>query len=400
MLNTSENILDSISFGKIVQIRDKLLQAQTSGKKVYRFESGDPDFSPPPQILTAIQKASKEGKTHYSANAGIPELRKAIVNKLESKNGFTNVTTDNIFVTNGGMNALFAIFMSLLNPNDEVIIPEPMWTEIGENIKLARGIPVPVKLTPETDYEYSIDKIEEKITLKTKAIYICSPHNPTGAVLSKEKLQKLVNLSNKHNLWIVTDEAYEDIIYHPYNHYSIASLSPDYSEKIISAFSLSKSHAMTGLRVGYIVTSSEILLKRLPKILRCSINGVNSITQWGAVAALEGDQSHINVMKNEYMKRRDIMYNTLSNIEGIKPFLPRGAFYMWVDLENPIYEKLQCKTANEVSDYLSNLGIGNAPGDCFGSSCQNSLRFAFSCSTIMVEEGTKVLRKILTKDHF
>ena len=266
MVLSSENILDSISFGKIVQIRDKLLQAQSSGKKVYRFESGDPDFSPAPHVIAALKKAAEEGKTHYSANSGIPELRKAIANKLERKNSLPDISIDNIFVTNGGMNALFALFMSLLHPGDEVIIPEPMWTEIGENIKLARGSPVPVQLSAKNDYEYMLENIEEKITTKTKAIYVCSPHNPTGAVLSKDKLQKIVDLASKHDLYIVTDEAYEDIIYDPYKHYSIGSLASEYQPKIISAFSMSKSYAMTGLRVGYIVTKSTTLQQRIPKI--------------------------------------------------------------------------------------------------------------------------------------
>lgn len=396
-MSTYSHILDNISFGKIVQVRDKLLQAQAMGKKVYRFESGDPSFSIAPHVLKAIKKAAEEGKTHYTANSGIPELRKAIVEKLETKNGYKEVSLDNIFVTNGGMNSLFALFISLLDPEDEVIIPEPMWTEIAENIKLGRGIPIPAKLTADNEYEYTMNQIEDCITPKTKAIYICSPHNPTGAVLSKDKLKKIIDIASKNDLWIVTDEAYEDVIYEPYIHHSIAALGSDYQEKIISSYSFSKSHAMSGLRLGYLVTYSNILIKRLPKILRCSINGVNSIAQWGAVAALQGDQGHIKEMKKEYMKRRDIMYDALIGIEGVKPFLPKGAFYMWVDLEPTIYDNLGFSTTEEISDYLAGLGIGCAPGDSFGASCQNSLRFAFSCATSMVQEGSEELKKALTK---
>jgi aspartate aminotransferase len=396
-LESQTHILDKISFGKIVQVRDKLLQAQASGKKVYRFESGDPSFSITPHVLKAIKKAAEEGRTHYTANAGIPELRKAIVEKLETKNGYQEVNTDHVFVTNGGMNSLFALFVSLLDPEDEVIIPEPMWTEIAENIKLGRGVPVPVKLTAQNEYEYTLDQIEESITPKTKAIYICTPHNPTGAVLPKEKLLKIIDIASKNDLWIVTDEAYEDVIYSPHIHHSIAGLGSNYKEKIISSYSFSKSHAMSGLRLGYLVTYSDVLLKRLPKILRCSINGVNSVAQWGAVAALQGDQSHIEEMKKEYMKRRDIMYDALNGIAGIKPFLPKGAFYMWVDLEQGIYDNLGYKNTQEISDYLANLGIGNAPGDSFGKSCEKSLRFAFSCATSMVEEGSEKLKEALTK---
>lgn len=393
----NKHIIDQISLGKIVQIRDKLLKTQATGKKVYRFESGDPSFDIAPHVQAAIQQAVADGKTHYTPNNGILELREAIKNKLEKKNHIILPSIESIFVTNGAMNGLFATFSSLLSRGDEVIIPEPMWTEIAENIKFGRGTPVPIPLSMKNNFEYSPLEIEEKITAKTKAIFINSPHNPTGSVLSRETMMEIIELAKKYDLWIISDEAYEDIIYKPYKHYSVASLAPDYAEKIVSLFSFSKSHAMSGLRLGYIVTTSALLKSRIPKVLRCSINGTNSIAQWAAVAALEGDQSYIESMKKEYLIRRDLLYLALKEVPGINPFYPRGSFYIWAELESSIYERLDCKDAEAISNYLAGLGIGSTPGNAFGVTCENSLRFAFSCATKMVEEGAIALKEALQR---
>ncbi|MHA2169095.1 MAG: pyridoxal phosphate-dependent aminotransferase, partial [Candidatus Kariarchaeaceae archaeon] len=174
-----KHIVDQISLGKIVQIRDQLLKTQASGQKVYRFESGDPNFSVAPHIAQAMSDALQSGKTHYTPNAGILELRTAIKEKLALKNNIDLPSTDSIYVTNGAMNGLFATFTSVLDPGDEVILPDPMWTEIGENIRLGGGIPISVPLLAENDYEYSVSDIEDKISKKTKAIFLNTPHNPT-----------------------------------------------------------------------------------------------------------------------------------------------------------------------------------------------------------------------------
>lgn len=391
-----QHIVDQVSLGKIVLIRDQLLQLQAQGKKVYRFESGDPSFDIAPHIQDAIQDAVKRGKTHYTPNAGIPELRKAITDKLARKNGI-KVATENIFVTNGAMNGLYATFVSLLDPGDEVLLPEPMWTEIAENIKLGGGIPAPVYLKSEENYEYQIAALKEKITEKTKALFINYPHNPTGAALDKESLLAILNFAKEHDLWIISDEAYEDVLYPPHTHNSPASLLPDYAEKIISIFSFSKSYAMSGLRLGYVVTTSPLMMSRLPKVLRCTINGTNSVAQWAAVAALNGDQQFISDMQGEYKLRRDTLYNALKDIPDMEPFLAKGTFYIWVKLQPSIYSRLGVKDAEELSDNLAKRGIGSTPGNAFGPKCEDYLRFAFSCATEMVQEGSAELKKVLTE---
>ena len=397
--NLAANRLDDISFGKIVQIREVLLRAQAKGARVIRFESGDPSFSVAPHVLDAIAAAGKAGKTHYIPNDGIPELRAALAEKLKTKNKLPNITQHDIFLTNGAMHALYVAFGSMLAEGDEVIIPDPMWTEVAENIKLAGGIPKRVAVTAASDYTYDPDAIAEAITPRTRAIFINSPHNPTGAMASLETLDAIVDLARENDLWIVSDEAYEDVVYEPNVHTSIGSIAGDWADRVVSVFSFSKSHAMAGLRTGYIVTRSRLLKDRIQKLLRCTINGVNSLAQWGAVAAVTGPQDHLATMRAEYTVRRDLMLDALRDIPGVQAFEPRGAFYIWAELSAEVYTRLGVSGADELSSRLAQNGIGSAPGDAFGVQCVDAIRFAFSCDTEMVRTGSILLRAALTGEE-
>jgi aspartate aminotransferase len=392
----AQHPLDEISLGLIVQIRERLLKAQAVGKKVYRLESGDPSFSVPPHVLEAVNKAGAAGKTHYIPNSGIPELRKALAEKVVRKNGLVGVTEEDIFLTNGAMHALYVAFGALLSPGDEVILPDPMWTEVAENIRLAGGVTVGVPLRADHDFEYDTAEIEAAITPRTTAIFLNTPQNPTGAVLSEQTLREIADIAKRHDLWLVSDEAYEDVIYEPHKHFSIGSLIPEHAEKTISIFSFSKSYAMSGLRTGYIVTKSPLLHDRIPKLLRCTINGVNSLAQWAALAAVTGDQSQLAEMRAEYLVRRDALIAALSSIEGVRPFTPGGAFYVWAELDPSIYQRLGVADAAELSDKLAAIGIGSAPGVAFGQTCDDAIRFAYSCATPMVKEGAEAVRRALT----
>lgn len=388
--------LDAISLGKIVQIREQLLKAQAGGMRVFRFESGDPSFDVAEGVLDAVSSAARAGKTHYIPNNGIPQLRTALAKKVQDKNGLAGVTSEDIFVTNGAMHALFVTFGALLVAGDEVIVPDPMWTEVVENIRMAGGVPVGVELAAADDFEYRADRIEAAITPRTRAIFLNTPHNPTGAVLSRERLEEILEVARANDLWIISDEAYEDVLYEPWTHTSIGSLAGDYADRVISIYSFSKTHAMSGLRVGYIVTRAKLLHDRIPKLLRCTINGVNSLAQWGALAAVEGSTEHLRDMCDEYAVRRDIMLAALDGIPGVRPFAPRGAFYVWVELDQSAYDRLGVPDAAALSEQLAAAGIGSAPGDAFGESCVNSMRFAFSCDTAMVRDGSVRLRAALT----
>lgn len=393
--STRPNILDALSLGKIVQIRERLFKAQAAGRKVYRLESGDPNFSVAPHVLAALQEAAAQGKTHYIPNAGIPELRKALTAKLARKNGIELPSHECVYVTNGAMHALFATFQSMLSEGDEVIVPDPMWTEVVENVKLARGVPVGVPLKAENGFAYLPRDIEARLTPRTKAIFLNTPHNPTGAVLPRETLLEIGRIAKARGLFLVSDEAYEDVIYAPHEHVSIASLFPEYAEKIVSVFSFSKSYAMSGLRTGYLATTNAMLHERLEKVLRCSINGVNSVAQWTALAAIAGDQAQLAAMRAEYEIRRDILVDALERIPGMKPFRPRGSFFVWAEIDPSLYARVGVKDADGLSSFLAERGIGSAPGDAFGETCADAIRFAFSCDTRMVQEGAKELESLL-----
>ncbi|HXS59271.1 MAG TPA: pyridoxal phosphate-dependent aminotransferase [Candidatus Sulfopaludibacter sp.] len=378
-INTSK--IDSISLGNIVQIREQLLNQQKEGKQIYRFESGDPSFDIPMSVQQAIQKAMFNSKTHYVSNNGIVELRKELVTKLSVKNGMVFYNEDDIFITNGAMHALYLTFQCLLNDGEEVILPCPVWTEICENVKLAGGKPVFYQLKKESGFSINPEEIEKLINPKTKAIFINSPHNPTGSIASKEQLKQIVEIAQRYGVWLISDEAYEDLVYEGIHH-SLGNYT--ITNKIISIYSFSKSYAMSGLRVGYIVTDDKLMKERIEKLLRCTINGVNSLAQWGALAAIRDDKLYITSRVEEYKKRRDIMFNSLKSIKGLNPHYPAGAFYIWCDNE-------RCEN---VAQILLENGIGCVDAQSFYSNT-NSIRFSFSCDIKMVIDGCAQIKKIL-----
>jgi len=382
------NRLDQISLGKIVVIREKLLKAQREGTKIYRFESGDPSFDVHPDVKAAMEKALKENKTHYIPNNGIPELREALAKKLQTQNKL-NIESKHISVTNGAMHALYVLYQCIVEEGDEVIVPDPMWTEAVENARLAGAKTIGVELRPEHNYIYRAADIEAKMTSKTKAIFLNSPQNPTGAIIPKEELQKIADLAVKNNLWLVSDEAYEHVLFDGGEHTSIGSLIPDY-DKTISVYSFSKSYAMSGLRLGYFACRNELFNDRAGKLLRCTVNGINSVTQWGAIAALSTPSDWTKKMNEEYLKRRDLFLEALAGNELLTPYIPHGAFYLWCKVKDGI-------DVSKLSEAMAQAGIGNAPGDCFGEakSTNQSLRLAFSCSTEMILEGAGPLREFL-----
>jgi aspartate aminotransferase len=369
--------------------------AQAAGKTVFRLESGDPSFTPPAHVVEAVAQAARDGKTHYIPNNGIPELRRALADKVARVNGLAGVGPDDVFVTNGAMHALYVTFGALLEPGDEVILPDPMWTEVAENVRLAGGVPVGVPLAFEDGYAYRPEAIEAAITPKTTTIFLNTPHNPTGAVLGRETLAAILEVARRHDLWVVSDEAYEDVIFAPHAHHSVGALADADEDRVVSIWSFSKSHAMAGLRTGYVVTRAPLLRDRIPKLLRCTINGVNSLAQWAALAAITGDQSHLAAMRAEYLVRRDVLVEALAGIPGVRPFTPRGTFFVWAELDPSLYARLEVADAAALSDQLAEAGIGSAPGEAFGDSCANAIRFAFSCGTEMVRGGSAALREAL-----
>jgi aspartate aminotransferase len=385
------NIVDQVSLGAIVQVRDRLLEQQAKGRKVLRLESGDPSFNNPVHVREAKEKALRDGHTHYTASTGIVPLREAIYRKVTTENKLIVPGPNCVVVTNGGMHGLYIIFRALLEPGDEVILPDPMWTEIGENIRLGGGTPVPVRLDPAAGYQYNPDEIEAAITPRTRAIFVNTPHNPTGAVAQRSTLEAIAALAEKHNLLLVSDEAYEHVIYDGEQHVSLGSI-PAAQGRTVSVYSMSKTYAMSGLRMGYVVMTDAHILDRIKKLVRCTINGVNSVTQYGAAAALNGPQDATRSMALEYQARRDMLFDALEESPYVKAFKPHGAFYLWADIEPdwPGYDGKQDDWS--MTNYLiDKAAVGSAPGSAFGTTGAGHIRFAFSCSTVQVKEAAGLL---------
>jgi aspartate aminotransferase len=389
------NIIDQVSFGAIVQVRDRLLAQTAMGRKVLRLESGDPSFEIPANVREAMEKALRDGQTHYTASTGILPLREAIYRKVTCENSLTVADPDSVVVTNGAMHGLYILFRALLDPGDEVILPDPMWTEIGENIRLAGGTPVPVRLRPEAGYQYDPMEIEAAVTNRTRAIFVNTPHNPTGAVADRVTLEGIAAIAEKYNLSLVSDEAYEHVIFDGKKHTSLGSI-PAAQARTVSVFSMSKTYAMSGLRLGYLVINDALTLDRIKKLVRCTINGVNSVTQYGAAAALNGPQDATRSMAREYQLRRDVLFSALEESPHVKAFKPNGAFYMWARIL-PDWPGYGGKTDDwSMTDYLiDQAAIGSAPGSAFGAAGAGHIRFAFSCSTAQVKEAASLLPGIL-----
>lgn len=391
------HIVDQVSFGAIVQVRDRLLEQQARGRKVLRLESGDPSFDIPVHVREAMEKALRDGHTHYTASTGIPLLRKAIYQKVTTENKLTVPNDDHVVVTNGAMHGLYILFRAMLEEGDEVILPDPMWTEIAENIRLGGGKPVAVRLREENCYQYDPAEIEAAITPRTKAIFVNTPQNPIGVVASRETLEAIAQIAERHNLLLVSDEAYEHVLYDGAEHVSLGSL-PAAQNRTISVYSMSKTYAMSGLRLGYLVVNDALLLERIKKLVRCTINGVNSVTQYGAAAALSGPQDATKAMAQEYQKRRDILFDALEEAPYLKAFKPGGAFYLWARIlpDWPGYDGKRDDWS--MTNYLIDAaGIGSSPGSAFGPAGRDHIRFAFSCSTAQVEEAARLLPEVLAK---
>jgi aspartate aminotransferase len=385
--------LDAIELGGIVTVRDRLIEKQEQGKKVYRLESGDPSFAVPPHIVEAIAGALRDGHTHYTAGAGIKPLREAIYRKLEKENRLKLAGPRSVLVTNGAMHALYVAFRALCEAGDEVIVPDPTWTETADNVTLAGGVPVRAPLDAANGYRYTAAAIREKITPRTRAIVINSPHNPTGMVCTRKEIVDILEVASGRGLWVLSDEAYEHVLFDGREHVSPGSLGYD---RVLSVYSMSKSYAMSGLRLGYMAVDDPLLLERIAKLLRCTINGVNSATQHGAVAALTGSQDATRKMAAEYEKRRDALWEGLEHARLLHPFKPEGAFYMWCRIDEAWPGHGGERDSWAMTRYLiDNAAVGSAPGTVFGPAGAGHVRFAFSCATEQVVEGARLLRGLL-----
>lgn len=373
-------------------ITAKAKEMKSRGVDVVSFGVGEPDFNTPSNIIKAAIKAMEEGKTKYTPAAGISELKKAIIKKLKEDNDLI-YNESQVIISTGAKQCLANLFLSILNPGDEVLLPVPYWVSYPELVKLADGNPVFVECLQEDGYKFNINILEKYVTEKTKAILINSPNNPTGTIYTKEELIELSEFAKKHDLFIIADEIYEKLIYGDYKHTSIGSLSEDAYNRTIVINGMSKSYAMTGWRVGYAAGPKEVI-KIMSSIQSHMTSNVSTIGQYAALEALEGPQDELHDMIKVFHSRRDLMVKLLDDINDLDYIYPQGAFYVMVDIKKLIGKSIDSvviKDSLTFSDMLlEKEKVAVVPGIGFG--LENYIRLSYATSNDAIMEGVKRIK--------
>ncbi len=368
-------VIDRVELSGIVKVRDRILKLE----KPFRLESGEPSFAVPDHIKEAMVRALRDDQTHYVASAGINELRQAIVAKCRTTNAIPIERAGETIVTNGGMHALYALFSALLEPGDEVLIPDPTWTCVQHLITLCGGVVQRAPLHEARGWTFDPAELRAAVTPRTRVLMINSPHNPTGGVLGRADLEAIAAIvADNPQLTVVSDEAYEHILYDGVQHISFASL-PGMYERTVTVFTCSKSYAMTGLRLGYVVTPNAEMMDRMQKVVMYTANGVSSITQWGGVAALTGPQDAVARFGVEYQARRNLFYAGLRDIPVFTGAPPAGAFYAFLRIADGWTAPDGRRDSWAMTEYLLGARVGSSPGVIFGPAGEGYLRFSTAC---------------------
>ena len=379
-LSVRVNSIETSPIRKLIDMVDKI-------PNVIGLHAGEPDFDTPAHIKAAAKKALDEGYTHYTHTAGLPELREAIAEKLMKENNIKADPETEITVTGGGFAATFSTLQAAINPDDEVIIPEPVWPSYEGLVKLAGGKPVLFQLKA-PKYSLNTDLLKEKITERTKMVIINTPNNPTGAVYRPQELMALASIAKKRDFLVLADEVYEKIVFDDARHFSIASLA-GMKERTVTINSFSKTYAMTGWRVGYVVANEQITAG-LRRIHSYAVSCVSPILQKAAFMALTASQDCVQQMVKEYKERRDIAVEALNNISGFKCAKPKGTFYLFPDIQGvglPSFKlaKLMLKEAR----------VATIPGSAFGKSGEGHLRMSIAVSRNHLLEAIKRIEKFV-----
>ncbi|MDU4658692.1 pyridoxal phosphate-dependent aminotransferase [Clostridium butyricum] len=387
------NISPSIT----LSITAKANELKAQGVDVVSFGAGEPDFNTPQNIINAAIKAMQDGKTKYTPAGGILELKKTICKKFKEDNGL-DYTTDQITISTGAKQCLANVFMAILNPGDEILIPIPYWVSYPELVKLADGVPVFVETLKENNYKYTIEDLEKAVSDKTKAILINSPNNPTGTIYNREELIEIAEFAKKHDLLIISDEIYEKLIYDGEKHISIASLSEDAFERTVVINGVSKTYAMTGWRLGYMAASKEIT-KLMTSIQSHMTSNVNTIAQYAAIEALNGPIEDLNTMVKEFERRRNFMVDRLSKIDGVSIIKPSGAFYIMVNISsyfNTTFKGEEIKNSLDFSRLLlDEEKVAVIPGAGFG--LDEYIRLSYATSMDIIETGIDRIAMFINK---
>ncbi len=376
-----------------VDAKAKALKAK--GVDIVNLSAGEPDFDTPDHIKEAAIKAIKEGFTKYTAVAGIPELKDAIVAKMKRDYGMS-YSSDEIIASTGGKQVLYNIMQAILDPGDEVIIPVPYWVSYPALVELAGGVPQYLMCSADDNFALDMDGLNAMITSKTKAIILNSPSNPTGAAYSRADLEEVSKLALQHDFYIISDDIYDEIRFDGIAPENAVSVNPECRDRVLVVNGVSKTYAMTGWRIGYMAGPAAVV-KATAKIQSQSTSNPNSIAQKAAVAALSGPQDCIQVMKKAFAERKEYIINRLRGIDGVKCVEPSGAFYAFPDMSAFYGKQHDNGTVSDslsLADYLLETAqIACVPGIAFGD--DRFIRFSYATDMEVIKEGMDRLEKAL-----
>lgn len=374
-------------------ITSKAKALKQQGYDVIGLGAGEPDFNTPDEILQAAKQAMDEGKTKYTPAGGLPDLKQAIIEKLQSDQGLT-YSEKEVTVTTGAKHALYNLFQVLLNRGDEVIIPVPYWVSYPEQVKLAEGQPVYVKAKESNDFKITPEQLEESITDYTKAVILNSPSNPTGTLYSKEELEELGEVALKHDIIIVSDEIYEKLIYGDEAHVSIAQISDELKDRTVIINGVSKSHAMTGWRIGY-AAGNEQIIQAMSSLSSHSTSNPTSIAQYAAIEAYVMPKDKLYEMKSAFEDRLNKLYNWLTDIPGISCVKPKGAFYLFPNMQTVVEHSPFDSVDEWVKQLLEEEKVAVVPGSGFGS--PENIRLSYATSLDQLDEAAKRIARFVEK---
>ena len=370
-------------------------QLKSDGKKVIGLSAGEPDFDTPDHVKVAAIDAIHKGYTKYTNVEGIPELRQAIIDKFKKDNGLSYSIND-VIVGTGGKQILFNALVGAINKDDEVIIPAPYWVSYPDMTLLAGGRPVIISCTQETDFKLTAKELEQVITKKSKWLILNSPSNPTGSCYSRKELEEIADVVRKHkNLYVMTDDIYEYIVYDNFEFFTFAQVAPDLKDRVLTVNGVSKSHCMTGWRIGYAV-GPEILIKAMIKIQGQSTSNASSISQYAALAGISGSNDFLKPCLKAFDERRRFVVSKLNNIQGISCLLPKGAFYAYPNVSGLVGKKTNegiiLKNDTDIVEWLLETAeVAAVPGVAFG--LEPFFRISYATSLDLLKEAMNRIEK-------
>ncbi len=379
--NRMENLSPSVTMAITALARE--LKAQ--GKDILSFSAGEPDFNTPEVIKQAAIQAITDGHTKYTAVEGIPQTKQAIINKLKRDHNL-EYNLDHIVISNGAKHSLFNLFQVLIEKGDEVIIPAPYWVTYPEQVKYSDGVPVIIETDDVSSFKITAEQLKDAITDRTRILLLNTPSNPTGAVYSKEELEAIGKVLEGTDIIVLSDEMYEKIMYDGKKFTAAAEVSEDMYKRTVTINGLSKAAAMTGWRFGYLATPKTELVKSMIKLQGQVTSNVNSITQYAAIPALDGEADEtMEVMRKEFEKRRNVAVESFNAINGLSSFNPDGAFYLFVNIQGVTSDSMKF-----CADLLEEKGVALVPGLAFGT--EGYVRFSFATDLETIEEGIRRIK--------